>query len=374
MIINASPTLTLLLLFIGETGHVAVVVVTPHQRHIIGHLQAALQDLQHLFIRNKNLRYLLHLFIIILTNQFTLVVDHLLQALQFLLLGLHALHRTVVDATHADGKELLGALHLLEALYPVLLHLFAVGDVIVCTTRSVVPLGHVVAQQGFAVTGADEDAARVGHLLITWNGEETWCAGMHAWPDGVGPQAQHQLKNSLVGLGAHTTKDPIVLKILPRPVAQAPVLIVDKDATIGHAGGMLVRECLWHTETRATLWHHIAPPYPRRHASLSRQFKDTVGRTAAVMSLNQYLSVFHAQAETVVRAFALHNTNAGPVPRSSGNRPHPRHLFHITTEHLQSNLYDRVGLAHHLVGNRMLSVEPHHVGTSCTDAYSHKDN
>ena len=186
MIIDASPTLTFLLFGVGETRHMAIVVVTPHQRHVVGHLKTALKNLQHLFIRDKDLRNFLHLLIIILTDKFTLVIDDLLQALQLFLFGLHTLHRTVVDAAHADGKELLRTFHLLETLYPVLLHLFTIGDIVVGTAFGMIPFGHVVPEQGLAMAGSDKDTTRVGHLLIAWNGKKTRSTCMHAWPDGVG--------------------------------------------------------------------------------------------------------------------------------------------------------------------------------------------
>ena len=124
-----------------------------------------------------------------------------------------------MDAAHADGEELLRALDLLEAFYPVLLYLFTIGDVVVGTTLLMVPLCNIVAQQGFTVAGADENAARVGHLLIAWDSEETWRAGMHARPDGIGTQTEQQLEDGFIGLGAHSTKLVCLFVVLPCPVA-----------------------------------------------------------------------------------------------------------------------------------------------------------
>ena len=56
MIIDAATTLPLLFAGIRVTRHVAIVIITPHQCHIVGHLQSHLVELQHLLIRYKHLR------------------------------------------------------------------------------------------------------------------------------------------------------------------------------------------------------------------------------------------------------------------------------------------------------------------------------
>ena len=370
VIIDASPTLAFLLFFIREACHIAVVVVTPHQRDIIRYLQTNLQNLEHLLIRNKDLGHLLHLFMIILANQFTLVVNDLLQAFQLFLLRFHALHRTVVDATHADSKKLLRAFHLLQALYPVLLHLLTVGDIVVRTTLSVIPLGYVVAQQGFAVRGTDDNTTRVGHLFVARNSEEPWRARMHSRPNSISTQTEHQLEDGLVGLRAHSTELTDGLIMFPRPVAQAPVLIVDEDATIGHRRSMFNLYRLVKNKTHTLFRNHIAPPHPRRDASHTRQFQQTIGRTTGIMALNDYLTVLHAQAEAIVRTLTLHDAD-GSRFRCHGF--HARNLLHIATEHLEGNLHHRVHLAHHLVTDGMLSIKPHHISSSQTTAYSQEN-
>ena len=123
-----------------------------------------------------------------------------------------------MDATHTYGKELLAALYLLQALYPVLLHLLAVSDIVIRTTLNVIPLCNVVAQERLAVASADEDATGVGHLLVTLNSEESRRTGMHAWPNGVGTQTEHQLEDGLIGLRSHLSEDTIILIVFPCPV------------------------------------------------------------------------------------------------------------------------------------------------------------
>ena len=106
VIIHTAPTLSQLFFGIRQSRHIAIVIVAPHQRHIVGHFQSLLIEFQHLLIRHKHLHLLLGS-TDILMEQFLLVVDHLLQTLQFLLCGLITLHRPVVDAPHADGEHII---------------------------------------------------------------------------------------------------------------------------------------------------------------------------------------------------------------------------------------------------------------------------
>ena len=80
MIINASTTFTLLLLRIGQTCQVTIVIITPHQRYVIWHLEAAFHNLQHLLIRNEYLGHLFHLFVVELAQELALIINDLLQA------------------------------------------------------------------------------------------------------------------------------------------------------------------------------------------------------------------------------------------------------------------------------------------------------
>ena len=51
-----------------------------------------------------------------------------------------------MDAAHTHGKKFLRTFHLLQALYPVLLHLRAIGHIVVWTTLLHIPLVNIVSQ------------------------------------------------------------------------------------------------------------------------------------------------------------------------------------------------------------------------------------
>ena len=61
VVVDTTATRPALLLGIGQTGDVAVVVVTPHERGRLRHPQAVLIDFEHLLIRQEDLRHLAHI-------------------------------------------------------------------------------------------------------------------------------------------------------------------------------------------------------------------------------------------------------------------------------------------------------------------------
>ena len=108
VVIDGSPTLTLLFTDTGIARHIAIVVIAPHQRYIVRHPESHLIQFQHLFIRYEHLhqfRGVSHIF----PKKHLLVVNDLLKTVEFLLLRLITLHRTVVDTTHTDGEDGVGS-------------------------------------------------------------------------------------------------------------------------------------------------------------------------------------------------------------------------------------------------------------------------
>ena len=55
VVIDGSPTLTLLFTDAGIACHIAVVVIAPHQRHVIGYPESHLIQFQHLLVRYEHL-------------------------------------------------------------------------------------------------------------------------------------------------------------------------------------------------------------------------------------------------------------------------------------------------------------------------------
>ena len=87
-----------------------------------------------------------------------LVVYHLLQGSELLCHGRIALHRTVVNATHAYGEDIvLRALHLLQPFSPILVHLLLVGTIVERPPLGYFPLINIIAEQGLAMRRSDDN-------------------------------------------------------------------------------------------------------------------------------------------------------------------------------------------------------------------------
>ena len=89
-----------------------------------------------------------------------------------------------MDAAHAYGEDIASfrVLHLLKALLPVAVHLFAVGLIIEASALRHIPFPYVVAEHRLAVRRAYYDAAAVGLLLGSFHEEECGSAFVHRWP------------------------------------------------------------------------------------------------------------------------------------------------------------------------------------------------
>ena len=290
VIVYTTAARTLLLGLVAHASHISVVVVAPHQRNIVRHNESRLIDVEYLLIRNEHLRHARNVFVVVFLYQTSLTVYGRLQAVELLLLRLAALHSAVVDAAHADGEEHILTLYLLEALYPVFLHVIPVGDEVIRAASVLVPFRNIVPQKGFTMRRTHHDVERVGQLPVTRNGKERLRALMHARPERVGPEAKHQLEDPAVGLGTYGALGRLRFYGLMCPYACGPVLVVDEDAAILNRWALKLVEVAHHVELLLTLRCHVAPPYPGRHTCLTRQLQDAVGRTATVITYYIYMS------------------------------------------------------------------------------------
>ena len=236
-----------------------------------------------------------------------MVVDHLLQTVELFLLRLIALHRTVVNAPHADGEHIiLRATHLLQSFYPILLYTLTVGLIVEAPTLSHLPLAHVVAQQRFTMRSTDDDTTTVGDGLSTRQLEESRRTLVHGRPYRVGPQTQQEFKYLPIGLGTDLAVGTR-FKVLTAPRTGTPVLIIDKDAAIGHAGLLSRVEVTADSQPSLSFRHDVAPPHPGRDTRQAREFQQPVGHPPAVAALHNDLPVFHVDAEAIRRHLALHH-------------------------------------------------------------------
>ena len=100
MIVNAIPSGTSGLFGSREMGYISIVVVTPHQSHILRHLQSCLINIQHLLIRNQHLRHFCQILSFIFCQHTTLVCQNLRKRLLLFFQCLGSLHLAIVYTAH----------------------------------------------------------------------------------------------------------------------------------------------------------------------------------------------------------------------------------------------------------------------------------
>ena len=106
VVIDACPSLALLFLGRAEPFHVAIIVVHPHERDIIGYPQPTLVDFHHFLVGHELLRDGVYGAVDVLGEDGSLVVEHFLYQADFLVLG-HAHQSRIVYASHGKGVEVL---------------------------------------------------------------------------------------------------------------------------------------------------------------------------------------------------------------------------------------------------------------------------
>ena len=185
-------------------------------------------------------------------------------------------------ATHAYGVKARLAFHLNQTLCPVVLDCLAVGDVVVPAAHRLVPLPDIVAQQRFAVGGADEYTAGVSSLTGSRNFEERCRAGVHPRPERVRPQAEQEPEKFAVRVRADGLGILLWGESLRAPRPEGPVLIVEEESPVFHRRMLECAEPFRQLKPVALLRTGIAPPYPRGDAGKARELKSSVGGTPSV--------------------------------------------------------------------------------------------
>ena len=120
-----------------------------------------------------------------------------------------------------------------------------------------------------------------------------------------------------------------------------------------HAEGIRQRQFIF------AMWPHIAPPHPRRNACHAAQFQESVGCSPGIVPLDEYLPVFHTDAEAVVVALALHNADDAIF---RGNSLLASHHFHVALEQTKCLLNNRSRLTLYLVAHGIAAVIPRDIG------------
>ena len=281
MIIHTRTTLASLLLLIGQTSHIAIVVVAPNQSHILGHSQTIFIDLQHFLIRYKSLRDVFHILSHILPQHLTLVVYHLLKPKRFLFQIPRPFHVSIMNASHTYSIDILIFPHFLHARNPVILHLFLIGEIVESSSLIHTPFRCIVTHHRFTMTRSNDDATTIRHCHRSLHLIERNSTFVHGRPNHIASQPQQQLEDFLVGLHTnlhqpltlHGTR--FVVGRFKRPMApqqRTPVLIVNEDASTLHRRTLHRGKAFLDAQLFFPLWYVVTPPHPGRHTCHARQF------------------------------------------------------------------------------------------------------
>ena len=276
MVIDAVAATATLFGIGGEMADVAIVVIGPEKRDIVGHLQAGVVGVKDFLVGDEDLRLARHLLIDVLGQHIALRLEDLREGHLLSLHGGDALHRTVVDATHAERIDLRHAGRFLDTLLPKAQHLGAVGVPVVVALAAQCPFAGDIAAQRLAMAGADEDAVLCGKLTAAVGEEEGMRARVHRRPIEVGAQTQEKFEDAARGLRAHLPAG-CGLVVGGRPGCEAPVLVVDEDSAIGDIRRLTSDKTLRQHQLLLGLGVHVGPPLPGRHAQLAREFHDAIG-------------------------------------------------------------------------------------------------
>ncbi len=188
-------------------------------------------------------------------------------------------HGVVVNAADADGVEVFILAVRLHAFLPVFGHAIGVGDEVELVGGGL-PFADVVAEHGLAVGGAHDDGVVVGDDAVFGDGVEGGGAGVHGGPESVGFEAEEEFENFGVGFGADVAD--LGLEGFGGPGDQAPVLVVDEDATVLDGRRPEVAGAGGDVEVVAMRGGNVGPPIPGGDADGLGEFKDPVGSAAAV--------------------------------------------------------------------------------------------
>ncbi len=111
VIIHAPASGVLTLTLVGQTAHIAPVVVTQQQCHIVGHPEPGVVIIKHLLVQCPHLRCLRRLAAGHFADNFSLIFYHRLEQFH---VGLRT-HGLVAVAAHAYSHHILGILHALHS-------------------------------------------------------------------------------------------------------------------------------------------------------------------------------------------------------------------------------------------------------------------
>ena len=255
VVVETPATFTLLFLSRRQSAHVTPVIVAEQHRHIVGHAQTGIIVILYLFIEGPDLWCLLGRALGHLLDDAALVVDDVLQ--QFRVRAVT--HRLVTVATHADGHDVVGAVHTLDTLTEETVKVLLVGRVVPSPpTLTVTGILLVVTCHRLMVGGTHHDTHCIGGLqVLRVVGIES--PAPHGRPQVVTFQAQDEFKH----LGIEMVVAIVCTEGVLHPGGQTGCLIVEEQTTIAHSGFAVGELTFLDIEVGMLLHGNIGPVVPR---------------------------------------------------------------------------------------------------------------
>ena len=280
VVVDARTPRAFLLFGAAQPFHVAVVVVGPDDRHVVGKLQPAVVDVEHLLVGREDLRNLLRGFAQYVGQGLPLGQQGLLHRGFPCVEVLAAGHRPVVQPPQGQCVDVFIGGRRLDALFQHPVHPGPVVHVVPFAHRLRVPLAGGVQSQRFAVRRADRNSVAVGDHAVFGNLVERRRGVVHRRGQVVGLEAEQQFAHFLVGF--RTDVAQLLFEVLLRPAVESPVLVVDEDTAVFHRRGWrcVVRDAQRHSVP--ALHRGVRPPVPGVYADGARHREQPVGRAAAV--------------------------------------------------------------------------------------------
>ena len=255
----------------GEVADVAEIVVGPDDRDVVRHAQSLPVEIEDFLVGTEHLGHALDLGFHALGEHCALVGKDFSQNVDAFKIAFRALDGAVMDAAHAQRIDVFITTVGAHAFLPIGAHAFAVGDVVVVGLgRS--PFADIVAEHGFGMRRAHDNAVIVGERGVPRVGIERLGAGMHRRPERVGFEPEQQFENFRVGLGSNAAV--FRLEGFRRPRLQAPVLVVQENTTILHRGRPEPLQPGGNQQRGFFLWRGIRPPMPWGNTDLLGEFID----------------------------------------------------------------------------------------------------
>ena len=279
MVINPEATGAFALGGRGEIADVTEIIVRPDDRDIVRYTQALTVEIEDFLVGAEHLGDSLHLGADMFREQRSLVGEDLPQHVDAFVIALGSLNGAVMYAAHAERVDGFVAAVGPHAFFPVGTDPFAIADVVVVGFGRG-PFADVVAEHRLGVRRAHDDAVIVGEHGVAWISVEGFGAGVHRRPEGVGLEAQQELEDFCVGLGA----DAAVFRFegFRGPRLQAPILVIDEDAAILHRWRAEAFQTRRNQQRGFLFGRDVGPPMPGRNTDLLGKFIDAECGAAAV--------------------------------------------------------------------------------------------